>query len=44
MMVAYYKVNHVPVGVRIWFWENCGYTFFFQVKYGKNGQRLPKNV
>ena len=28
MTVVYYKVNYLPVGVRIWYWENCGGRVF----------------
>ena len=28
MTLVYYKVNYLPVGVRIWFWVNCGGRVF----------------
>ena len=28
MTVVYYKVNYLPVGVRIWFWPNCWIRVF----------------
>ena len=47
MMVAYYKVNYLPVGVRIWFRVIFGFPFFgarsniSNVKVAKN---CPKMV
>ena len=28
LTVVYYKVNYLPVGVRIWFWPNCRIRVF----------------
>ena len=28
MTVVYYKVNYLPVAIRIWFWPNCRIRVF----------------
>merc|ERR1712218_204686 len=41
MTVVYYKVNYLPVGVRIWFWPNCRVRVFGdRVKMAKNGLKM----
>ena len=47
LTVVYYKVNYLPVGVRIWFWPNCrirvlGDTANFLSEIGR--LRMVKNI
>ena len=46
LTVVYYKVNYLPVGVRIWFWPNCRIQVFGDmVNFSSEiGQKWPKMV